>query len=173
MQKPPSIYEQIESEFACRHIATEIRYRLDTLGRRVYVRQCLTCGQATSSAIKHSLVGDLDKVPPFDLLLEAGQRALRDERRSELCALNAEQRGAFWDAYAVYLQSPAWLTRRAKVLKRDGYLCQACREHRASQVHHLTYAHVFDEPLFDLVSVCEGCHKELKTKESGNGRNLA
>jgi len=28
-------------------------------------------------------------------------------------------------------------------------------------VHHLTYAHIFDEPLDDLQLVCEGCHKFL------------
>lgn len=25
-------------------------------------------------------------------------------------------------------------------------------------VHHLTYAHVFNEPCFELRAVCHGCH---------------
>jgi hypothetical protein len=28
-------------------------------------------------------------------------------------------------------------------------------------VHHLTYAHIGAEPLFDLVAICSCCHKEL------------
>lgn len=63
--------------------------------------------------------------------------------------------------YDAYLASAAWQERREKVLLRDGYRCQACGERDATQVHHLTYARVFSEPLFDLVAVCAECHEGL------------
>lgn len=172
MQKPPSIYEQVEQEFTCPHTATEIRRRDDSLGRVQYVRQCLTCGQAISSAIKHSLVGNPDKIPAFDHQIALNYEANKHARRDELYSESADHRGDFWDRYNLYLQSPAWQLKRAKVLKRDNYTCRACGERRATQAHHLTYAHVFNEPLFDLVAVCEACHKEL-TRESQDVRRAA
>jgi hypothetical protein len=32
---------------------------------------------------------------------------------------------------------------------------------RASQVHHLTYKHLRNEPLFELISVCVPCHDAI------------
>ncbi len=32
---------------------------------------------------------------------------------------------------------------------------------RAEDVHHLTYARLYDEMLFDLIAVCRDCHERL------------
>jgi hypothetical protein len=61
--------------------------------------------------------------------------------------------------YLIYIQSPAWLLLRLKVLKRDKYICQACFVKTASEAHHVTYIRLFHELLDDLVSVCPRCHK--------------
>jgi hypothetical protein len=71
---------------------------------------------------------------------------------------------AFWNNYKEYLNSQKWYNKRNKVLERDKYLCQACLKNKAIQVHHLTYERVFDEPLFDLVSICLPCHEKLHKK---------
>jgi 5-methylcytosine-specific restriction endonuclease McrA len=71
---------------------------------------------------------------------------------------------AWWAKYNAYLQSPQWRAKRLKVLERDNYWCKACNEAEAVQVHHKTYEHVFDEPLFDLESVCLECHEKLHKK---------
>ena len=63
--------------------------------------------------------------------------------------------------YKYYLQSRAWQIKRQQVLKRDNYVCQACLNVKATEVHHKTYLHLGDEPLFDLVSVCGTCHNKL------------
>ena len=63
--------------------------------------------------------------------------------------------------YNEYLQSYQWQDKRLRVLERDNYLCQSCLEQDATQVHHLTYKHVGNEPLFDLISVCDECHKSI------------
>lgn len=63
--------------------------------------------------------------------------------------------------YKQYMESDEWNDRRLKVLERDEYVCQACWAQRATEVHHLIYDHLFNEPLFDLVSVCHDCHEML------------
>lgn len=66
--------------------------------------------------------------------------------------------------HAAYLATPEWFFKRGQVLNRDGYQCQArlqsCRG-IATQAHHLTYKHWRNEPLFDLVAVCEACHEAV------------
>ena len=42
----------------------------------------------------------------------------------------------------------------------------------ASDVHHLTYAHWRNEPLFDLISVCRPCHEQI-TQMDREGRRAA
>jgi 5-methylcytosine-specific restriction endonuclease McrA len=32
---------------------------------------------------------------------------------------------------------------------------------RATQVHHLTYRHLGNEPLFELMAICRDCHEQL------------
>ncbi len=66
--------------------------------------------------------------------------------------------------YYVYLQSPKWKYTRSRVLRRDGYLCQRCRNNSAEIVHHKTYDRVFNEAQADLVSLCRNCHKKEHKK---------
>jgi hypothetical protein len=73
----------------------------------------------------------------------------------------AEEAKAWWDKYDVYLKSEKWQLKRNKVLERAKRLCEACGEAWATQVHHVTYQHLFDEPLFDLRAVCVPCHDRL------------
>jgi 5-methylcytosine-specific restriction endonuclease McrA len=89
------------------------------------------------------------------------QSELRDNNRE------SEKRDWFKNHYTPYLNSIEWKEKRNKVLIRDKYICQSCLTNRATQVHHLTYAHVFNEPLFELTSICVPCH-ELITKLDNN-----
>jgi hypothetical protein len=72
---------------------------------------------------------------------------------------------AWWEWYQGYLNSPEWNTRRMAVLARDGGMCQAKCGRKATQVHHLSYMEVGNEPLEDLASVCEDCHKMIHRRE--------
>jgi len=154
---PESIWEQVEREFACEHTDTEIRYKLDKLSRRSYLKQCLNCGRATTSALPHSSIPDPSIIREFDELAEAAWYDLRQQRREEL---TAARRDGFFEDYSVYLNSPEWFRKRATVLKQDNYLCQGCRERTATTVHHLkgSYKYIPHEPLFMLVSLCTKCH---------------
>jgi hypothetical protein len=65
----------------------------------------------------------------------------------------------WWAQYNAYLESPQWRRRRELVLSRAGGVCEGCGERRAVQVHHRTYEHVRNELLWELVAVCEDCHR--------------
>ena len=47
---------------------------------------------------------------------------------------------------------------------RDDGKCKAILSgclRSANQVHHLSYQHVGNEPLFELISVCSACHDKI------------
>lgn len=86
--------------------------------------------------------------------------AYYEERRREWAA-RTPGTAEWWQRYNAYLSSVAWKRKRSLVLERDNYVCQGCMQQRATQAHHLTYAHVGHELLFELVSVCDTCHHTL------------
>jgi hypothetical protein len=69
-----------------------------------------------------------------------------------------------YKSYKEYLQSCEWKEKREIVLIRDKYLCQSCMLAKATIVHHKNYDNIFNEPLFDLISVCDKCHKRIHSK---------
>lgn len=61
--------------------------------------------------------------------------------------------------YEEYLQSDIWREKRMKALKRDGFQCQICGSGKNLQVHHIRYPNTYgEEPLEDLITVCDVCH---------------
>jgi 5-methylcytosine-specific restriction endonuclease McrA len=70
-----------------------------------------------------------------------------------------------WDKYNDYLNSEKWKLKRKKVFERDNYLCQACLTNEAQEVHHLTYNNIYDEPLYELISVCKRCHIKIEEQK--------
>lgn len=77
---------------------------------------------------------------------------------------------AWWAAYSRYLDGPVWQARRLVVLRRCGWVCEACGRRPAIQVHHLRYPHgcrpgsrrwVLLERLADLQGVCLICHGQI------------
>lgn len=67
--------------------------------------------------------------------------------------------------YKTYLESPQWKSIRNKVLCRDNFTCQKCRDvwhphqdRSEFHVHHLTYARRGLEQLSDLQTLCPDCH---------------
>ena len=73
--------------------------------------------------------------------------------------LQIEQR-LLKEEYARYLKSPKWRAKWQAVMKRDGYKCRFCGK-KAVNVHHLTYARIFNEQPYDLVAICKSCHETL------------
>lgn len=159
--------EQPDFSTWCKHPATAIRWRVRTDGTGCWVRQCLTCGSQAGPQLsgKSKEVLALTKKTPFDTALQERyderrkahwQTQQEAERQADL-----QKRREWWAWYNEYLKSPEWRARRKMVLQRARNMCEGCKSKLATQVHHLSYEHVGDELLFELVAVCDECHRKL------------
>lgn len=67
--------------------------------------------------------------------------------------------------YRRYIQSRQWRGIRQRVLERDNHTCQRCGENgrpgNELDVHHLSYARLYNEELSDLLTLCRGCHGDI------------
>lgn len=66
-------------------------------------------------------------------------------------------------AHREYIKTPKWLSKREKVMQRANHTCEGCGVYLGTQghVHHKTYDNWKDEFLFELVYLCEGCHRRV------------
>lgn len=76
-----------------------------------------------------------------------------------------------------FYKTKAWERKRARILRRDGYLCQNCKRYGrmrpATTVHHIL--HYEDRPdlaLTDsnLISLCDACHNKSHPEKGGAHR---
>lgn len=150
------------SEIECEHDYVPVAFTLAD-GEKIQIRQyCKKCFIITPRSISHSKY-DLSKLPKKSLedyrvfYYKEKEKSLRhfDGLRIELDKIKRDfNRGV----YAEYLQSDHWAELRNKAMERDRNTCQICGD-KATEVHHLTYAHRDNEFLFELVSLCSKCHK--------------
>lgn len=61
--------------------------------------------------------------------------------------------------YRRYLASREWGLKKRAVAERSGGICERCHRNPANQVHHLSYEHLYNEPLEDLQHICGPCHE--------------
>jgi len=110
-------------------------------------------------------VPEIWNVADWDEQLEAEGRAQADAAWREMVESSQRERemqnAEWWSQYTAYLLTPEWRSKADRVLARDAWVCQACLRNRATQAHHLTYKHVFNEPLFELIAVCRPCHEKI------------
>ncbi len=66
--------------------------------------------------------------------------------------------------YKRYLASREWALRKEQVLDRSRGFCERCGLAPYESTHHVTYAHIGNEPLEDLLGVCNPCHEFLSAK---------
>ena len=168
LKKRASDSLDIKAAYACGHNDKRLTKYTCSNGAIQYVMQCRECGSKVGSPIKHAALTTHQRntAPAFDETTRTARRAEIDHAY----ALHRERFNstAWWRAYNAYLISNAWIDKRAQAMNRDNWTCQE-RRHGctcdATEVHHLSYTHVGDEPLDDLLSVCHHCH-ELITAES-------
>jgi len=58
-----------------------------------------------------------------------------------------------------YYASREWALKRNAVRTRANGKCERCGSDESCQVHHLSYQHLYNEPLEELQLVCENCHQ--------------
>lgn len=137
-------------------------------GRTQVKLLCRTCNKLYGFFLPQDKY-DIGKVYALDKVKYDEYHKLLSEKVTELYAqsqvvqgrYNKRKRNEMTEEYHQYLNTAEWHYKKEQVMKRDNNLCQACLEHKATAVHHLTYKHVYNEPLFDLVAVCEHCHKKI------------
>lgn len=149
----------------CTHPTTELRRKIFADGIPHYHIQCLVCGQSTQKRISKRKVDESALIPLWDEELARGvwEKFNRDWEQAKYSVDHVSD-GEWWAQYNEYLESPQWALIREAVLKRDHYVCQGCGSQKATEVHHLTYEHVREEFLFELVSVCSSCHDRLHSR---------
>lgn len=170
--------QQIRDWYHCDHEGrVEVRRRMLSNGVTALWEQCAHCGTGIR-AVKKSTYSEAEQaaMPPFDDQL---QRERYDEMSEKLEACRARYDEAMVTGasdrhaeYRAYLRSPAWQRLRVKVLRRARGLCEGCGEKRPVEVHHLTYEHIFEEFLFELVAVCSECHRRLHP-DKGDEKEVA
>lgn len=89
---------------------------------------------------------------------------LKQKKRKEIQdAKDEKQRARFerHEAYREYLRSETWQKKRSQRLAMDGFKCQMCGSGKNLHVHHITYEHFSAEPIHDLITVCDNCHRKI------------
>jgi 5-methylcytosine-specific restriction endonuclease McrA len=136
-------------------------------GPRQLRKQCTDCGRLLAGAVAHAWAST--DTPGVDLVALRRWNVAEDGYWRERRIANAEARAALAqerrEEYRRYLQSDEWASRRELVLQRADYLCEGCRLDRATEVHHLSYDHLGQEFLWELVAVCRRCHAEWHSQE--------
>ena len=72
------------------------------------------------------------------------------------------------DAYQRYMESARWARKRARAIARDGGVCTECGRRGVLHVHHLSYEFFGREPMEDLVTLCEQCHRDIHEEGKSN-----
>jgi hypothetical protein len=152
----------------CKHEDTKV-YRVRITDGSVQVRKCcLECGHRVGAAIPQTDKAWLAGLPwqPEEHAASYRGRRVADRRAIllDLARRQHAERGRFTASYSEYIKSDAWRTKRALVLKRCGGVCEGCGRAKATEVHHTTYLHLFDEFLFELLGLCHGCHERITTE---------
>lgn len=155
-------------ERECKHDETEM-FRVRIANGAVQVRRCCKhCGERVGTAISQKDKYWVDTLPwqSSDLANTYSSRrhAEKEAMLLDLAKRQYVERGRFTKSYTAYLASDAWKAKRTLVMKRCGGMCEGCGTAKATDTHHLTYRHLFDEFLFELVGLCRECHDRI-TKE--------
>jgi len=165
-----SAWRQHGEIFSCLHEDVQLRKRTIRGGSVQFVYQCQRCGDAMRQPLPRvkalELCGGCEP-PPFDPKLGEDWSRLKSESAD---AISAKFSQRFWSDYSVYLLSPEWAERRRLALARAEGICEGCRKEAPTEVHHLTYDHVGQEFLFELVAVCPRCHSQLHPDEPSEER---
>ena len=70
------------------------------------------------------------------------------------------ERRQWWRNYRAYLKSEGWQEKRKALYRDRGGRCEDCGRELGGRyhAHHTSYANVGNEPLQELLLLCEGCH---------------
>ncbi len=143
---------------ACNHNLEERYKLLAPHNRKVYYHFCPSCG--FNKVTSKNTVINLECA----IITEEEGRPHRDRNAAKDWIYGSLNLAAKKYMYQLYLLTPEWIERRTQVIARAGGTCERCHKDEIHQVHHLTYKRIFNEPLEDLLGVCEPCHRQIHHK---------
>lgn len=151
----------------CRHERTELRWRI----RGTMIgRQCLECGKNPGGGawvpriVAERECGDVNQLADW-----ATAPVISEKPRERLVGLldtRHAERTFDRAAYDAHLRSPVWRDLRNLVIERCNGWCEGCRKSHVDDVHHLTYKHMGDELLYELVGLCRNCHERAHNRSA-------
>jgi hypothetical protein len=159
------VWKEHHERYACTCENKALRKRVVKGGAVQYVYQCQRCGEVSLQAVARTKAFELceGKEPAS---LDTKLREEWQRKKSEAAAkIDEVANNKFWSGYSEYLATPEWAERRRLVLKRAAGICEGCGIAAAAEVHHLSYEHVGSEFLFELVAICQACHKRIHPEE--------
>ena len=158
-----ALKEMPEENNPMMHECVESQARTRTLKNNtvVFATQCVQCGKHFRNIAKGK------SAPPEEAYEEgryerfwAEQQAARNDERQK-------KSSKWWEVYNDYLRSDEWRSKRQKALMQCGGICRGCGDRPPVEVHHLTYADVGDEFIFQLLPLCDDCHQKIHTEPEG------
>lgn len=143
----------------CGHKAVELRRVPIKGGNFFFGHRCLNCGERFGNWLPKKEIDDPDAIPIADDMTPSEfERIRRQKWQATQVAFYEKQRVKITAEYEAYLKSPAWKSIREKVISRADGICEGCLENKATQVHHVSYEHRFEEFCWELVAICNDCH---------------
>jgi 5-methylcytosine-specific restriction endonuclease McrA len=156
----------------CAHEQTRIVWsRINGYGEPMCVRQlrrqCQSRGELFGASLRHELAAPDTPEVDTELLRRSirTREEAREERWREFRRQREEEEVKWWERYHTHLRSEAWREKRQRVLLRAGCICEGCGARQASDIHHLTYKHMGDEFLFEVVAICRECHERYHGRQ--------
>jgi 5-methylcytosine-specific restriction endonuclease McrA len=159
----------------CKHTNKRLVWATENAYGQTYQRpqvreQCLDCGwllgEQKSRSLANADTPNADMGAAKRCIEERNRAWLRQaQERDRIYQEQRERENAAWRArYNEHLASEKWWRMRELIFERDGYTCRGCLSRSATQVHHTTYKHIGEEFAFELISICDVCHKRYHDK---------
>ena len=157
---------------AVKIVAIENKFQPWKHGAWSHCRFCPSCLRKSQSFTPSE--EEIRLCHPWDAALVAKLKEARKERRKHLYEFLSQVKAfetetadaAWWREYNEYLSTQMWKGKRAQVIARCKNICEGCLSETVYQVHHLTYANLGDELLFQLVGLCKACHEKCHTRKN-------
>ena len=170
-------YPQPSHSDNCSHNNSEPRYRLYESSDCVAL-QCFDCGKHLRSlkkadfpayknlpAFEEGKEDNINKIY-FSWVTEKAAACKKEEeefrRDLQIKMITGELYINDNSMFATYYSSIEWARTRERIFKRDNYRCRISSCHNAAEcVHHIVYDRFGEEHDFDLISLCQDCHKDV------------
>jgi hypothetical protein len=165
-------YEISENYRSCNHHLS-VRKATTTNNRLSFRLVCNYCGEFFCAVSKKDIVNlfDFEELKEKDDELRTKFLNRKNEFLEQRNARTYEMFNDSWNhntnrKYDEYLLTEEWRKKRQLVLNRCKNMCEGCGINQADAVHHLTYEHIYDEFLFELIGICNKCHDKIHDKSA-------